>query len=79
MEEETFQVKCGICNKEFQMWASPERRDGATMDCPICDGLILGMPDGSTVDFHLHLHNSSGGIWPADGEGTGSFSIGEEE
>ena len=79
MSKPPFPVICGICKDTFFSHYDKDTRDGATMDCPNCEGLILGMPNGSTVDFHLHLHNSSGGSWPKDGSGTGIIEIGEEE
>lgn len=77
MSDKIYPVQCGICMETFSCKYDIETRDGATMDCPNCEGLLLGMPDGSTVDFHLHLHNSSGGNWPKDGTGTGIIEIGE--
>ena len=63
-------VECGVCEKTFDCPFDITQRDGSTFDCPHCNALILGMDDGSTVDFHAHLHETSEGLWPKDGEGT---------
>lgn len=70
MTEKKYKVICAVCDYRFEMLAPPELRDGATMDCPECGTLLLGMKDGSTVDFHAHLSDESDGLWPADGSET---------
>ena len=68
-------VICGMCDGEFTMKYSIEERDGCTTNCPLCDGLILFLEDGSSMSLHEHIHDASEGAWPKDGVGTGSVSM----
>jgi hypothetical protein len=70
-----YNVVCGVCDSNFKMLAPPEHRDGATMNCPDCNALLLGLADGSTVDFHAHLNATSEGLWPANGNETACVTI----
>lgn len=63
--------------------ASWEEGLGATLDCYRCGGLLLvdrikneaGEWEVYLEDFHRMLYESTGGAWPADGEGTGVITI----
>lgn len=70
---------CCSCEKNFKIDAvdTIEQAEGATMDCPHCDKLLL-VRDGKIKDFHKTIHEdckSQGIHWPEDGKGTGYFEI----
>jgi hypothetical protein len=51
-----------------------KRCANCTTDCPHCGGLIL-IEDRKLYDFHKHLNETSGGMWPADGANTYSVAV----
>ena len=66
-------IVCPDCKEGFSTDYSREEREGATMNCPCCDTLLVFI-DGKTLSFHKYM-NSQYSDWPADGEGTGHVDI----
>ncbi len=72
---------CCSCKETFKCLAidEPEEAEGATMDCPHCEKLLI-YKDGEIKDFHKWLHNQTvedgdGFVWPEDGKGTGYIDL----
>ena len=71
---EKYEITCPYCNEAYGIPYSPERREGATMDCAECDSLIVFW-EGKTRKFHETLHELNDGEWPEDGDGTGYVEV----
>ena len=66
---------CPACKKEFSTPNTLQECEGATMDCPNCNSLLL-VKKGTAIDFHKAIHGECE-EWPEDGKGT--YSVGIEE
>ena len=67
-------IRCPVCDKKCMIKYSPEEREGATMNCPECNALLLNRSH-HVLDFHKWLHYENEGDWPLEGEGTSSVSV----
>lgn len=68
-------ICCPICYQQYDCGYTEDYREGATYDCPECNGLLL-FRKGHVLDFHKYLHYGSKGSWLIDGNDSGFIEIG---
>ena len=70
----TYEISCPECNESFHVPHSPGKREGATMDCMMCDVTLI-FQKRKVLNFHKWLHDETDGQWPEDGQGTHAVDI----
>ena len=73
----TYEISCPECNESFHVPHSPGKREGATMDCMMCDVTLI-FQKRKVLNFHKWLHDETKGDeyqWPEDGQGTHAVDI----
>ena len=71
-------IRCPCCDKIFETDYSPDYREGATMNCPECNALLLNR-NHHILDFHKWLHYENDGDWPLNGEDSHSINLSEKD